>query len=111
MKHIIKDIGATFFAILLFFTLIFLAGVFTIQTIFQEKNISKMINEIDLATEIQNRPELKQVDDILNDVYLGDNVYIENCIVESRDTIRANSYFVGEGEVKIVVERNERYVI
>ena len=37
--------------------------------------------------------------------------YIENCIVESRDTIRANSYFVGEGEVKIVVERNERYVI
>ena len=48
---------------------------------------------------------------ILNNVYLGDNTHIENCIVESRDTIRANSYFVGEGEVKIVVERNERYVI
>ena len=48
---------------------------------------------------------------ILNDVYIGDNTHIENCIVESRDTIRANSYFVGEGEVKIVVERNERYVI
>ena len=48
---------------------------------------------------------------ILNDVYIGDNPHIENCIVESRDTIRANSYFVGEGEVKIVVERNERYVI
>lgn len=75
MKHVIKDIGATLFAILLFFTLIFLAGVFTIQTIFQEKNISKMINEIDLATEIQNRPELKQVDDILNDVYLVSEEY------------------------------------
>lgn len=25
---------------------------------------------------------------ILNDVYLGDNTYIENCIVESRDTIK-----------------------
>ena len=48
---------------------------------------------------------------ILNDVYIGDNTHIENCIVESRDTIRANSYFVGEGEVKIVVECNERYVI
>ena len=48
---------------------------------------------------------------ILNDVYIGDNTHIENCIVESRDTIRTNSYFVGEGEVKIVVERNERYVI
>ena len=46
---------------------------------------------------------------ILNDVYLGDNTHIENCIVESRDTIRANSYFSGDGEVKIVVEKNERY--
>lgn len=48
---------------------------------------------------------------ILNDVYIGDNTHIENCIVESRDTIRANSYFKGEGEIKIVVERNERYVL
>ena len=47
---------------------------------------------------------------ILNDVYIGDNTYIENCIVESRDTIRANSYFKGEGDVKIVLEKNERYV-
>lgn len=49
---------------------------------------------------------------ILNDVYIGDNTYIENCIVESRDTIRANTSHVGEnGKIKIVVERNERYVL
>lgn len=48
---------------------------------------------------------------ILNDVYIGDNSYIENCIVESRDTIKANSYHKGEGEIKIVVERNDRYLI
>ncbi|MDO5336206.1 MAG: glucose-1-phosphate adenylyltransferase subunit GlgD [Eubacteriales bacterium] len=48
---------------------------------------------------------------ILNDVYLGDNTYIENCIVESRDTIRANSHHCGESEIKIVVEKNERYVL
>lgn len=48
---------------------------------------------------------------ILNDVYIGDNSYIENCIVESRDTIKANSYHRGEGEIKIVVERNDRYMI
>ena len=48
---------------------------------------------------------------ILNDVYLGDNTHIENCIVESRDTIRANSYYVGEDGVKIVIEKNERYVL
>lgn len=48
---------------------------------------------------------------ILNDVYIGDNTYIENCIVESRDTIRANSYHVGTDGIKIVIERNDRYVI
>ena len=46
---------------------------------------------------------------ILNDVYLGDNTHIENCIVESRGTIRANSYYSGDGEVEIVVEKNDRY--
>jgi glucose-1-phosphate adenylyltransferase len=49
---------------------------------------------------------------ILNDVYIGDNTRIENCIVESRDTIRANKEYVGEnGQIRIVVEKNERYVL
>ena len=48
---------------------------------------------------------------ILNDVYIGDNTYIENCIVESRDTIRAGSHYVGEDGIRIVVEKNERYII
>ncbi len=49
---------------------------------------------------------------ILNNVYIGDNTYIENCIVESRDTIMANSNYVGkDGEIKIVVEKNDRYNI
>ncbi|MDO4478131.1 MAG: glucose-1-phosphate adenylyltransferase subunit GlgD [Lachnospiraceae bacterium] len=48
---------------------------------------------------------------ILNDVYIGDNSHIENCIVESRDTIRPNSYHCGEGEVKLVIEKNDRYTL
>ena len=49
---------------------------------------------------------------ILNDVYLGDNTYIENCIVESRDTIRANTTHIGTPEdVKIVIEKNERFTL
>lgn len=48
---------------------------------------------------------------ILNDVYLGDNTHIENCIVESHDTIRANSYYCGDDGIKIVLEKNERYVL
>ena len=46
---------------------------------------------------------------ILNDVYLGDNTYIENCIVESRSTIRANTRYVSGDGVQIVVEDGERY--
>lgn len=48
---------------------------------------------------------------ILNDVYIGDNTHIENCIVESRDTIRENSYHKGEGSIKVVIEKNDRYVL
>lgn len=49
---------------------------------------------------------------ILNDVYIGDNTVIENCIVESRGTIRSNEQYAGEdGKIKIVVERNERYML
>ena len=48
----------------------------------------------------------------IRDRYIGDNTYIENCIVESRDTIRANSSFVGKpDEIKVVIEKNERYVL
>ncbi len=49
---------------------------------------------------------------ILNDVYIGDNTVIENCIVESRDTIRANTTYIGSPEdIKVVVEKNERYTL
>jgi glucose-1-phosphate adenylyltransferase len=48
---------------------------------------------------------------ILNDVYIGDNTHIENCIVESRDTIRSNSYLSGEDGVKIIFEHNDRYIM
>ena len=49
---------------------------------------------------------------ILNDVYIGDNVHIENCIIESKGTLRANtSYINNEKDIKVIVEKNERYVL
>ena len=48
---------------------------------------------------------------VSDDVYIGDNTHIENCIVESRDTLRANTYFSGGDGIKVVYEHNERYVI
>ena len=41
---------------------------------------------------------------------IGDNTVIENCIVESRDSIKPNSQYIGEpGKVKIVIEKSARY--
>ncbi|RDU25106.1 glucose-1-phosphate adenylyltransferase subunit GlgD [Anaerosacchariphilus polymeriproducens] len=48
---------------------------------------------------------------ILNDVYIGDNTYIENCIIESHDTLRANMTYIGEEDIRIVFENNERFVL
>ncbi len=49
---------------------------------------------------------------ILNDVYIGDDSYIENCIVESRDTLRPGTNYIGtEEEIKIVIEKNVRYIL
>ena len=44
-----------------------------------------------------------------NNAYIGDNAYIENCIVESNSTIKANSRYVGENGVKIVIEDSPSY--
>ena len=44
-------------------------------------------------------------------IVIGDNTIIENCIVESGDTIQANSCYKGENGIRIVVEKGERYTI
>ena len=46
---------------------------------------------------------------IMNGAYIGDNVYIENCIVESSETLLSGSKYVGEGQIRIVSEKKERY--
>ena len=46
---------------------------------------------------------------ILNEVYIGDNTHIENCIVESRGTLKPNMYYFGDGQIQIVVGESNRY--
>ena len=45
----------------------------------------------------------------MNGAYIGDNVYIENCIVESSETLLSGSKYVGEGQIRIVSEKKKRY--
>lgn len=46
---------------------------------------------------------------ILNGAYIGDNVYVENCIVESNETLLSNTSYVGKDGIKIISEKNNRY--
>ena len=46
---------------------------------------------------------------IFKNVFVGENCVI--CIVESRDTIRANTYYNGDDGIKIVIESDERYIL
>ncbi|MBO5998910.1 MAG: glucose-1-phosphate adenylyltransferase subunit GlgD [Lachnospiraceae bacterium] len=48
---------------------------------------------------------------IMNDVYIGDNAYIENAIVDSGSTIAANAYYPAEENIRIIMEKGERYSI
>ena len=48
---------------------------------------------------------------IMNGAYIGDNVRVENCIVESGETLLSGSTYIGEGEIKIVAEKRNRYEV
>ena len=48
---------------------------------------------------------------IMNGAYIGDNVHIENCIVESSETLLSGSTYIGEDGIRIVAERNKRYEV
>lgn len=48
---------------------------------------------------------------ILNGAYIGDNTHVENCIVESNGTLMPNTYYCGDDGIKIVSEKNERYIL
>jgi glucose-1-phosphate adenylyltransferase len=46
---------------------------------------------------------------ILNGTYIGDNVHVENCIVESSETLLNGSTYIGSNGVMIVSENKKRY--
>ena len=46
---------------------------------------------------------------ILNGAYIGDNVHVENCIVESNETLLSGSTYIGKDKIRVVAENNNRY--
>jgi glucose-1-phosphate adenylyltransferase len=46
---------------------------------------------------------------ILNGAYIGDNVRVENCIIESNETLLSDTEYIGDGEVRIISEKNNPY--
>ncbi len=48
---------------------------------------------------------------ILGGAYIGDNVYLDNCIVESRNTVRPGTVYEGQDEIRIISGSGDRYVM
>ena len=48
---------------------------------------------------------------ILPGAYIGDNVRVENCIVEAKETLLSGSTHIGEDGIKIVSEGHNRFEI
>ncbi|MCR4797902.1 MAG: glucose-1-phosphate adenylyltransferase subunit GlgD [Lachnospiraceae bacterium] len=46
---------------------------------------------------------------ILNGAYIGDNVRVENCIVESNETLLSDTNYIGENEIRVISEKNNRF--
>ncbi len=46
---------------------------------------------------------------VLDGAYIGDNVYLENCIVESNETLVSGSRYVGENGIEIITGKGKRY--
>ena len=71
-----------------------------------QNTFSSILNRV-IESGVQSKNSI-----ILNDVHIGDNCYIENCIVESRDTIKANTVHTGDADSpKIVIEKSFRYTL
>lgn len=48
---------------------------------------------------------------IMHGVYIGDNARVENCIVESNETLLSGSNYIGEGEIRVIADGHKRYEI
>ena len=101
MKDTLKDVCATFLSIVLFFCIVVLSSILVFQNLITKENIKQMVKNTDFTTDVKNRAETKQMEDIFSDIYIVadkyhipeqfiDNVFNDEITKEFLGTVAAN---------------------
>ena len=101
MKDTLKDVCATFLSIVLFFCIVGLSSILVFQNLITKENIKQMVKNTDFTTDVKNRAETKQMEDIFSNIYIVadkyhipeqfiDNVFNDEITKEFLGTVAAN---------------------
>ena len=105
MKDTLKDIFATFFSIVLFICIVILSGILVFQNLTTKENMKQIVKETDFTTDIKNRTETKQMNDIFNDIYVvADKYHIPEQFIDSVLNDETTKDFLGTVAANVIDE-------
>lgn len=105
MKDTLKDIFATFLSIVLFICIVILSGILVFQNLTTKENMKKIVKETDFTTDIKNRTETKQMNDIFNDIYVvADKYHIPEQFIDSVLNDETTKDFLGTVAANVIDE-------
>ncbi len=105
MKDTLKDIFATFLSIVLFICIVILSGILVFQNLTTKENMKQIVKETDFTTDIKNRTETKQMNDIFNDIYVvADKYHIPEQFIDSVLNDETTKDFLGTVAANVIDE-------
>ncbi len=105
MKDTLQDISATFLSIVLFICIICLSSILVFQNMTTKENMKQIVKDTDFTTEIKNRTETKQMNDIFNDIYVvADKYHIPEQFIDSVLNDSTTKDFLGTVAANVIDE-------
>lgn len=105
MKDTLKDIFATFLSIVLLICIVILSGILVFQNLTTKENMKQIVKETDFTTDIKNRTETKQMNDIFNDIYVvADKYHIPEQFIDSVLNDETTKDFLGTVAANVIDE-------
>lgn len=105
MKDTLKDIFATFLSIVLFICIVILSGILVFQNLTTKENMKQIVKETNFTTDIKNRTETKQMNDIFNDIYVvADKYHIPEQFIDSVLNDETTKNFLGTVAANVIDE-------
>lgn len=105
MKDTLKDICATFLSIVLFICIVCLSSILVFQNMTTKENMKQIVKDTDFTSEIKNRTETKQMNDIFNDIYVvADKYHIPEQFIDSVLNDTTTKDFLGTVAANVIDE-------